>query len=310
MLALLLSLLVHLVAGGIIGRWGERIAGVVARLVPRPTPTPEDMAATSDIITIEKKHTVPRVARRAQPEPKPQPRSIPRPERVAQLSAPLAQSVPTALPLPTQEPTSAPTFTPKHGTIHHPQSSKATAPRAVARIEPVQAPPADMAVRGAQQPSNRLSSAQIAALESQMRQTIAQTHVALNDAVPQRQPPSTMKSYKLIMAGTLDDVQSAQGLCKPIDTKRTGGYIWHIQDCTFVYKDGYSEHVTIPWWQRYAPGDDPADHPWKRYVVQPPPDGPAPSPLNFSRLVCTFYKAQCQALIDRENAAGGRPVSQ
>ena len=309
-LALLLSLLVHLVAGGVIARWGERLAGVVARMLPIPTPKPEEVAATSDVITLERKHPVPREMHRTPPHAAPQRVAVQQPQRVAQVPAPLARSVPTPMPLPTLEPTSVPTYTPVRGTIHHPQAAKAKAPRQVAQAQPVDAPPDETPVRGAKQPSNRLSSAQIAALESQMREAIAQTHVALNDVPRQHEPPHTMKSYKLIMAGTLDDVQTAQGHCHPIEerTPRQNGRIGHIMNCDFLYRDGYVENVTIPWYQWFDKNDDPPEHPWKLYAVQGPPPGPAPNPLNFSRMVCIFYRAECKALIERENANGGNPA--
>jgi hypothetical protein len=76
-------------------------------------------------------------------------------------------------------------------------------------------------------------------------------------------------------------------------------------DCDFIYTDGFSEHVLIPWPQQFARNDDPADHPYKLYPVEDPPPGwQLPHPFAFSRLVCIFYKAECQALIERERANG------
>ena len=61
----------------------------------------------------------------------------------------------------------------------------------------------------------------------------------------------------------------------------------------------------IPWPQHYAPYDDPTDHPGKSYVVEDPPSGYAlPHPFAFSRLVCIFYKTECDAVIARERANG------
>ena len=80
-----------------------------------------------------------------------------------------------------------------------------------------------------------------------------------------------MKHYQLVMAGSRGDLTSAQGQCRPTQTWRGGGYVWHYMDCDFLYSDGFSEHVFIPWPQHYSPGDDPADHPYKSYAVEDPP---------------------------------------
>jgi hypothetical protein len=39
-------------------------------------------------------------------------------------------------------------------------------------------------------------------------------------------------------------------------------------------------------------------------VRAPPPGWKLPHPFAFSRLVCMFFRDDCQALIDRERAAG------
>jgi hypothetical protein len=43
--------------------------------------------------------------------------------------------------------------------------------------------------------------------------------------------------------------------------------------------------------------------------MQPPPPGFAlPQPFALSRAVCSFYRAQCEAVIQRETAAGNQPA--
>jgi hypothetical protein len=114
-----------------------------------------------------------------------------------------------------------------------------------------------------------------------------------------------MKRYQLVMAGSRGDLTSAQGTCRATQTWYQGPVVWHYMDCDFVYTDGFGEHVLIPWPQRFARNDDPADHPYKLYPVEDPPPGwVLPHPFAFSRLVCIFYKSDCQALIDRERANG------
>ena len=146
----------------------------------------------------------------------------------------------------------------------------------------------------------------MAALDAQFSKTIAQAQRGLTDVPRQaRRPATTMKRYQLVMAGSRGDLTSAQGECRATQTWYRGPVVWHYMDCDFIYTDGFSEHVLIPWPQRFARTDDPADHPYTMYPVEDPPPGwQLPHPFAFSRLVCIFYKTECQALIDRERANG------
>ncbi|MDB5071212.1 MAG: hypothetical protein JWM87_2323, partial [Candidatus Eremiobacteraeota bacterium] len=159
--ALILSLLVHLAGGGVWGLFGHNIAPAIAKLFPRPSPTPE-LVAISDAITIEKR-SVPRPAVAARTK---QPRR-PQPRRLAQLPALQTMPVPTLAPVPTAAPTAVPTteptYRPERGTIHH------------ARAEPTPAParPRD-APQQQQSAKNGFSSQQLAALDAQFSRTIAQ----------------------------------------------------------------------------------------------------------------------------------------
>jgi hypothetical protein len=301
-LALLLSLVVHLTAGGFVAGFAHRLSVAIAKLMPQPKPTPEEVAATSDVVTIERRPVPPHVVRQPKPAPRPA-------QRVAQAAPPRAVPKPTAAPTvgpttaPTQAPTTAPTLPPvkRHvpATVHRPPPTR-VAQATVPHASPQQA----------ERATNALSAQQIAALSEQFSKTIAQTHASLTDTPKQPRPPSTMKHYDLVMAGTLNDVRSAQGECRAVETRHDGPYVWHIEDCDFLYQDGYHEHVTIPWWQRYLASDDPENHPGKLYEVQPPPaNSPPPNPLNFSRLVCTFYHNACESLLQRERAAGGGPAA-
>ncbi|HEY6235988.1 MAG TPA: hypothetical protein VIW69_12880 [Candidatus Elarobacter sp.] len=296
--ALVLSLLLHLVAGGAWLLFAPRVAPVLAKLMPRPTPTPE-YVATSDVITIEKR-TVPRAMRRSPAQARPL--TVARPPTVPHVAVPPALP-PPARELPTTEPTAVPTFPPRHATIHHPRAGASAAPpRIVARVPTTVAAPhtARSSARNAYSPQ------QIAALDAQFSKTIAQAERTLTDVPRQaRRPATTMKHYQLVMAGSRGDLTSAQGECRPTQTWYRGAVVWHYMDCDFIYTDGFSEHVLIPWPQQFARNDDPSDHPYKLYPVeQPPPGWVLPHPFAFSRLVCIFYKTECQALIDRERANG------
>ena len=310
--ALVLSLLMHLIGAGAWVLFAPRVATVLAKLVPRPTPTPE-FVATSDAITIEKR-TVPRAMRRSPPQ---RPHAQPRPRRVAQqLTVPRAAVPAAALPtlpppargLPTTEPTAEPTFPPRHATIHHPRAGASAAPpRVVAQHLPA-AVAAPQTARSSARTSTRsaFSPQQIAALDAQFSKTIAQAQRSLTDVPRQsRRPATTMKRYQLVMAGSRGDLTSAQGQCRATQTWYRGPTVWHYMDCDFVYTDGFSEHVLVPWPQQYPRNDDPEDHPYKMYLVEDPPPGwQLPHPFAFSRLVCIFYKSDCQALIERERANG------
>ena len=127
--------------------------------------------------------------------------------------------------------------------------------------------------RGSRGPRAAFSAEQMAALNARFSKTIADADRALTNVAAQRKPPSTMKHYQMVMAGSRGDLKSAQGQCRPTQTWRGGGSVWHYMDCDFVYSDGFAEHVFIPWPQHDPPSDDPTDHPGKSYVVEDPPSG-------------------------------------
>ena len=214
--ALVLSLLVHAGGAGVARWWWPSIARAVAKVLPRPTPTPE-IVALSDAITIEKR-TVPRVSRRSPQRQahRPQPKRQPRPRVVARMPALERMVVPTLAPLPTQaptvgptfQPTSEPTVRPRHGPIHR---IVAMAPRARPTVEPTAAP------QTARQSERTAFEQKLATYEAQWSQTIAQAQRSLTDVPPQRRPPARMpdqKRYDAIMAGTPSAFLSAfQGDC-------------------------------------------------------------------------------------------------
>ena len=296
-IALILSFLVHLVGVGAWLLFGERVAPVFAKLLPRPTP---EIVALSDAITIERR-TVPRESQRV---PRRQPRPQQRPQRLAQQPAPQRPHLPTLPPAvipssrPTLVPTSEPTYRPERAQIHHPRAEPTHEPAPEAPQPRESAAPAP-----ASKPA--LSQQQIAALDAQFSKTIAQAQHAFAVPPQAHRPATTMKHYQQVMAGSRGDLTTAQGQCRATQTWYRGNTVWHYQDCDFVYSDGFSEHVLIPWPQGFPRNDDPAEHPYRHYFVQDPPAGwTLPHPFAFSRLICIFYKAECQALIERERANG------
>jgi hypothetical protein len=304
LIGLTLSLLVHAAGGGASGVFA-RLGPAVAKLLPHPEPTPAEFVATSDAITIEKR-TVPRAMRRTPA----QPRST-RPRRTAQAPPPrpAPAAVPTLAPpavgVPTAEPVAVPTYRPRRATIHHPRPGATPPPRLVARHlttepSPIPMPTARPAARGAFSPQ------QIAALDAQFSKTIAQTQRALSNVPKQlHAPATTRKRWQYVMAGSHDDVLTAQAECDVTATWFRGPLVWHYEICRIVYGDGFSEQVSIPWPLSYARNDDIVDHPDKVYVIPDPPRGWAlPHPFAFSRLICIFYRSECEALIARERANG------
>jgi hypothetical protein len=313
--ALIVSVLLHAVGGGTWQWYVHRVAPALAKLLPRPSPTPE-IVALSDAITIERR-TVPRPSRRA-PQPRPaQPRPRPRqpaPRALAQLRPP---QVPTLVPIPTAAPTVAattpptsvpatePAYRPRHGTIHHAPPATPL-PREVPTIAPPTA-------------KTPLSAQQIAALDARFSKTIAQAQRSLSDVPPQRRPaarnPQQLR-FEAIMAGTPEMFfAAAQGDCVPLQgPMRLGAQRAYYIRCLIRYGDGYFEEVSYPWIYAFRPNQDPFDN-----RVNPDgtmifgPQGPSPGfvlPPNFalSRAVCTFYRAQCASLIARERAAGNQPA--
>ena len=308
--ALLASLLFHLAFGGVWGFFTRQVVPVVAKLVPRPTPTPE-IVALSDAITIEKR-TVPREAHRA-PRTRPvrqQPRRVaeaPVPRTLPIPAVPTLPPIPTAAPTthPTTEPTTEPTFRPERGTIHHARAVPTPEPR-----------PREMPTPA---PKNLFSQQQIAALDAQFSKTIAQAQRSLTDVPRQRRAaaraPDQLR-YEAIMSGTPEEFLAAQGDCTSIIQEgHTATFSYYYFRCTIRYSDGYFEDVSFLWPHVFPNRRDPVDiyrHGGDRLVfpMQAPPAGfVLPPHFALSRAVCSFYKARCQSIIDRERANGNQPAT-
>jgi hypothetical protein len=300
--ALILSVIVHLAGGEAWGWFGHRLAPVIAKLMPRPTPSPE-LVALTDAITIEKR-SVPRPAQRARPLPKPRP-AQPRPQRVARLPALRQLPVPTLAPVPTTAPTAAPVYHTRTGTIHHPRAEPT--PVQIARAAPRPEPPSS---------KNAFSPQQMAALDAQFSKTIAQAQHALTDVPPQRRPPARNPDqlrYEQVMAGTPEQFLSAQGECVSIQSGTRGPYVDRYLRCVITYSDGYFEQVSFPWAFHFTRRNDPfqyEDGSYHPFPMQPPPDGFALGhPFALSRAICSFYRAQCASVIMRERANGNQPAT-
>ena len=303
--AVIASLLLHLALGGVWGLFAYHVLPAIAKALPRAKATPE-IVAISDAITIEKR-TVPRESHRT-PRTKPARR---RPRQLAQAPAPRTLPVPTLPPIPTlaptSQPTTEPTYRPERGTIHHPRAVPTEEPRP--REVPTSAP--------APAPKNGFSQEQIAALDAQFSKTIAQAQHALTDVQPQRRPPARAPEqmrYEAVMSGTPEQFLSAQGDCTSIEEGQAGATNYYYLRCTIRYSDGYFENVSFPWPHVFPKRNDPialTRRSGARYSfpMQPPPSGFAlPPHFALSRAICTFYKSQCESIIERERANGNQPA--
>ncbi len=319
-LALTFSLLLHLAGAGTWLYFNRQLAPLVAKFLPRPSPTPE-IVALSDAITIEKR-TVPRQARRSRPR---RALSRPQPRRVAQLPAPPLPPIPTLAPLPTTEPTRAPahepttaptaepTYRPLRGTIHHPRAAPTPEPQRAPRETP---PPTPVVKQSQRSARNAFSPQQIAALDAQFQRTIDASRRSLTDVPRQRRPPARnpqQQRYEAIMAGTPEMFfDAAQGDCIDLEDTVTRGpvHVYYIR-CTIRYSDGYFENVSYPWPYKFPASADPFQLPPGALIFHgqgPPPGFVLPPNFALSRAICTFYRAQCERLIERERAAGNQPA--
>jgi hypothetical protein len=319
--ALILSLVVHAGGAGVAQWWWPPLARALAKALPRPSPTPE-IVALSDAITIEKR-TVPRPVHRSpqrqarRPQPRPKPRVVARLPELEKVAVPTLPPVSTPSPTvpPTSRPTAEPTVHPRHGAVHRVLAM--APPRRRAVVEPQAA---TQSVRAAPQSAKAAFEQKVASYQAQWSQTIAQAQRSLTDVPPQRRPPSRMpnqRPYEAIMAGTPEQFLSAfQGDCVSLQGPMPdGGLRAYYIRCFIRYNDGYFENVSFPWVYQFPSRRDPFDiRQNPDYRMTFPPQGPPPGfvlPPHFalSRAVCSFYKSQCQDLIDREKANGNQPVS-
>lgn len=295
-IALVLSLLLHLAAVLLYGRYGMTILQAV-----QSHEKPEDFAATNDTITLEKK-TVPRQAVRRPRQPvrpaPPVPKTVPK--VVAQQAAPTVPKAP-----PVERPTAPPrrreiaNITPRASEAQ-PQAAPSAAPDSSSNRY---APPPPSKTHG-------FSQAQIAQMTQRFSQAIAQSQSDLTNVPAPKQPPSTIKHYDMIMSGTLQDVQRAQGVVDTVYSSGHSGRLnWHYVHVTILYADGYSETVDVPWPFVFPSSNDPIEREQHRFFAPPPPEGYVlPHPFPLSRFVCSYYKEECQAVIDAEKKNGGNPA--
>lgn len=288
-IALAVSLFVHLL--GIV-LWGGFARPLSELFEPKEK---EEPVALSDVIRLEKR-TVPREAERrvVVAEAPPAAATVPRPE--VRPAPPRVAVRPQARPqvvLPRQ----------------------LSVPRHEAPPEPPPAPAARVAAEAGQAttqeaPSapNALSQAQLEALNSRFARTIAQSRIDPNAVPAPAETPAANKRYQFVMSGSMRDLRNWQGEyweIAPPRFDRPSDSVWHYLHIHIAYPDGRSEDVDLPWPAIFPRGRDPiAVHAVLHAVPEPPAGYALPHPFNPSRVICIYFRTDCQALFDAEGAAG------
>lgn len=278
LLALTLSLLVHVFGGG--------IASWLARRGPHAPPPSEDVA-DAQRISVERAVPTPK------PTPTPRPTSVPTPE-------------PTPTPIPrfsaapaVPRPRSAPRVVAPRIV-----ASRPIAPHELARVNPrASAQPRSVpAARGA------YTSGQLESLDAQFRSTIASAQRAVAEAPAQtggagRGTAPTMKRYQALATGYPADILGGGGLCDNLDEQTRGAVTYIYWRCRVRYDDGYTETVAFPWPFAYPRGHTP--RPNENFPAQPPPGGfHLAEVFGLSRQVCYYFRDRCDAVLAKERAAG------
>ncbi len=300
-LALALSLLIHLTGAGLWAVLGHRIAVAIAKVLPRPTPTPEVAITTRDphreAARRRQPYRCPSAAARCRRRPPTPPRRRPRRRRrCARCRC-------------------------RRSRRCRPRCPRCIPPKPVlpAQREPVRPALAHADVPRRASSTSRsttkagFSQQQIASLDAQFQHTIDSAQRALADG-PQTARQSgtgtqTMKRYEGILAGRSEDALASEGICNPLDVPTSrGGYNYYYLDCHVTFTDGYTEEVSFPWQFRFPPREDPFRYQDGRphhFPVQGPPDGfVLRRPFALSRTICAFYHDDCEAIVAKERAAG------
>jgi hypothetical protein len=242
--ALVLSLLIHL--------FGFALVQLALRVLPKPRATDVRVAgrAPAEPITIE------RIVVRPTPKPTPPPPSAaPRPAAPRIGSGPPRKAAASVHAAPQAAPV----------TVYHQHAHRA--PNHLAH-----APRTSGAAPAGTRPSDRLTSDQIAKLETQFSQTIADSRQDVASAVNAvREPVGGATFHYSAENGTMTigsgnwRVNSSQSL--------PGGRISYRLHYTYVTSDGSVEEGDVPWPFVYARSEDPFARGLKQIAWQCPPPG-------------------------------------
>jgi hypothetical protein len=255
-IALILSVLLHLVGGGL---WGL-FSRLLARFVPKPVflaSLQEPPQPKAEIIRIERP---PKAAPRAAHEN--------RVAKVAPRPHPIMTVAPS-LPHPRHEIARIRIHAPAQAAPEHVRISAVQTPR---RAKPV--------AMAAPVPDNKpaLSDKQIAQLGEEFSKTIADSRQTLAgvQAQSEQAPVITIKHYMVHFSGIHAGMNPGDGEIYAISKQRIGNTMWYYTRYTYMHADGTYESDSIPWPFHYPVGDDPFARHDKRIPLQPPPDGYKP----------------------------------
>ena len=255
LLALVLSLLIHLAGGEI---WGL-FARTWARIMPhsivmaslQETPAPQ-----AEIIRIERRPKA--VARQAH-------------ENLAAQVAPHPHPRPTVAPAPPR---------PRHEIarlrVHAPAQPPPSRTKSSAAELPHVAKPVAFAAVPDKKPA--LSDRQIAQLGADFSKTIADSRETLSgvQAESEHAQVTTIKHYTVQFSGVHEGMNPGDGEIFAISQQRIGNTMWYYTRYTYMHGDGTYESDDIPWPFHYPINDDPFARHDKRIPLQAPPPGYKP----------------------------------
>ncbi len=254
LLGLVLSVLLHLLGGGLWALW----ARTLARITPRPMVWASRQEAPPAATVIRIEHRAAAAAAPAHEN---------RVTRVAPRPHPIATAAPAA-PQPKHELA--------HIAVHAPAQAPATAFARSPVVTPRRIKPLAPAVIA--KPQRAYSDRQIAVLTQSFSKTIAESRQTLGSvqSASDETPVVTMKHYSTHVAGIHEGMNPGDGDIWPISRQRIGNTMWYYVRYSYVHGDGTYESDAVPWPFHYAIGDDPFARGDKRIPLQPPPDGYKP----------------------------------
>jgi hypothetical protein len=278
--AIVLSLLLHVLLGGLYRDYWMQIARVM-----NVQTAPHEREVATSTITIERKKTVPVPLAKpiVKPEPvaKPEPQPVEQPEKivpketvtvatapkpVAAPPHPVEQRRPHVLSVQNVDAPKISYSKPTEGTTNeHSDFEKQTAPNA-GRLKHGTA---------------TYSQEDLQALNQKFAHTIATTRDTADLAPVQVKVPQSVHRSAVSFEGLQGDLHPGQGYINPIvaPTYR-GGYAYYYTHYRFMWPDGHLEEDDIPWVFVYPRNADPFARGDRRIPLQaPPPDYTPNRPL-------------------------------
>jgi hypothetical protein len=249
-IAIAVSIGIHLLFGGVFFPLLRMV-----HVVPQPKETP--MVALSDVVTIEKR-TVPRpepVAQRQNVQPR-RPTAVvqkqpERPKPTEPVKEPRRAVAPAAQTQRQEIAAKKPGETPRarNGVAH---AGAATVPRPESEV--ALAPPQP---RTPSQRPGAFTQQDLAALQRQFSQTIADARARSNPLNVPTEPPEGEKRYPIQIRGIYGNLRTGEGILTPTRYWSQDGYTYYYVNYEIVFSDGRYDSGSVPWPIRYHPKEDP-----------------------------------------------------